>query len=400
MNRDILDWLRSPAGQALLSELAARDLSETSVLRELTRLRATYPAELARAAIEQTLLRRRARAKFPHADRLFFTREALEQASSAAVATHRVQRFAAYDHVADICCGIGGDALALATAGRRVTAVDRDELRLALAAANAAALGLSGRIVFRHSDVLVDPPPRADAIFCDPGRRVGGRRRFHVEQYEPPLAHVLAWRKQTPALAVKLSPGVDITELTEIDTCELEFISLDGELKEAALWCGPLATTRRRATVLRTAGQADAHPAESATMVAYPTGCVAPQAPPGSVLYEPDPAIIRAGLVAELAVQLGAAQLDPHIAYLTADTLVATPFARAWRMLEWLPFNLKRLRARLRARDAGPVTVKKRGSPLDTDTLARRLRGAGRCPLVVVLTQVAGQPAALICVNL
>jgi hypothetical protein len=122
-----------------------------------------------------------------------------------------------------------------------------------------------------------------------------------------------------------------------------------------------------------------------------------PLASPGTYLYEPDPAVIRAQLVATLADQIGAAQLDRMIAYLTADHAVATPFARCWRVLEWLPFNLKRLRARLAALDAGPVTVKKRGSPLDTDTLARQLSGAGEHTLVVVLTRMRDQPVALIC---
>ena len=122
-----------------------------------------------------------------------------------------------------------------------------------------------------------------------------------------------------------------------------------------------------------------------------------PLAPPAGYFYEPDPAIIRARLVAALAEQIGAAQLDREIAYLTAERAIATPFARCWRVIEWLPFGLKRLRARLRALDAGAVTVKKRGSPLDTDALARQLSGDGARPLVVVLTKVAGQPAALIC---
>jgi hypothetical protein len=123
----------------------------------------------------------------------------------------------------------------------------------------------------------------------------------------------------------------------------------------------------------------------------------APLSLPAAYLYEPDPAILRARLVATLAEQLGAAQLDREIAYLTAARAVATPLARCWRVLEWLPFSLKRLRARLHTLDAGAVTVKKRGSPLDTNALARQLSGAGSRPLVVVLTQAQGRPVALIC---
>ena len=396
MELTTLHWLLTAEGQALLAELAVREVAATDTLREVERLRRHVTPERARAALEMALLRRHARAKFPQADQLYFTREALEQASAAPVATQRAARFATgnYHHLADLGCGVGGDALAFAAAGMTVTAVDHDPLRLAMCRANAEALGFAPHIVTHAQDLLSAPPPLAEALFCDPGRRAEGHRRFRVADYSPPLAHVLSWRAQTPALAVKLSPGVAWAELpTEV---EVEFVALNGELKEATLWCGPLATTTRRATVLqcRADGQLTIH-----TLLANPAG--SPPAtylrPPLAFLYEPDPAVIRAGLVTDLGAHLDAAQLDPQIAYLTAPWHTVTPFARVWPVLTWLPFNLKALRARLRSLDAGRVTVKKRGSPLDPDTLARQLSGDGERPLVVVLTHVAGRPAVLIC---
>ncbi len=394
MNLDTLAWLQSPPGQTLLAELAGREIADADVLGELTRLRRSYTPDQASAAVELSLLRRRAAAKFPAAACMFFTREALEQASASPVATHRAVRLSSYGQVADLCCGIGGDALAIAESGAHVLAVDRDELRLALATANAAALGLTERIRFIQRDLLAEDPPSAEAIFCDPGRRAGGRRRFHVSEYEPPLDHILAWRTHTPTLVVKLSPGVDVAELPA-DGIEREFVSLDGELKEAALWCGPLAGTRRRATLLRTGlgGETQIYTIASD----QPTSPSSRILPPASFLYEPDPAVIRAGLVTDLAEQIGADQLDPHIAYLTSADRVATPFARVWPVISWQPFSLKRLRASLRELGGGPVTVKKRGSPIDTDALARQLSGDGSRPLVVVLTQHRGQPICLIC---
>ena len=383
-----LDWLRSPDGQSLLTELAQRDIRDATLLAELQRLRARYAPEQARAAVEQTLLRARARAKFSPADVMYFTREALEQATAEPVARHRAGRIASRgtSHVVDLGCGIGGDALALAAAGLRVTAIDRDRLRLALAEANAHALGLTERMTFVHADV-VDAPPQADALFVDPARRSGGRRVFDVGQYQPPLDRVFAWGQQTPALCVKLAPGVPYEELAPPFAHGIECVSLGGELKETTLWCGPLASVSRRATVL---------PANM-TLTAAPNMPKAPLAEPTAFLYEPDPAIIRAHLVTDLAHELGAAQLDPQIAYLTSDQHIVTPFARVWRIIEWLPFQLKRLRARLRAFDAGSVTVKKRGSPLDTDALARQLSGKGARPLVVALTRMQEQPIAIIC---
>lgn len=398
MNLETFSWLLSEAGQALLAEAAAGDLSEAAQLRELTRLRRLASPERAAAAYEQALLRRRAAAKFSQAGALYFVREALEQASGEQIAAYRARRYAGRAELADLCCGIGGDALALARVGR-VLAADHDELRLAIAAANARALGLAERIRFVQADVEQLAAPAADAIFFDPARRSDGRRVFALADYRPPVELLGRWLTRVPAIGVKLAPGVADDEVAALaerigrPAIETEFISVDGELKEAALWLGPLATAERRATLLRSAAPAG-QPIVTLDDLGAPA---APLAEPLAFLYEPDPAVIRAHLIASLAGQIDAAQIDRQIAYLTSAEQRATPFARCWRVLEWLPFSLKRLRARLRALEAGAVTVKKRGSPLDTDALARQLSGDGARALVVVLTNVAERPAALIC---
>lgn len=387
MDQDLINWLCSPEGSAILADLATRDIREATILSELNRLRRSLPAARARAAIDQALLRRRAISKFPQADRMLFTREALEQASAAPVAAHRARRLAQVGDVADLGCGIGGDTIALAGAGAQVIAVERDPIRLALARFNVEVLGLGSRVCFLERDLLREPPPSAAALFCDPARRSGERRLFDPDHFQPPLSHVLSWRQHTPALAVKLAPGIQRSVVP--DDAEVEFVSLDGNLKEAVIWCGPCATTSRRATVLDSDGA-------MSTMIAAATPAPSLNLPL-AVLYEPDPAVIRAGLVAELADQLGAYQLAPDIAYLTAHTALPTPFARAWPIITWIPFQLKRLRTLVRELDAGVVTVKKRGSPLDTDSLARQLSGSGQRHLVVVLTQMPDGPIAIIC---
>ncbi len=384
-------------GQALLGEAMRADLSDGARLRELERLRRRATPEQATAAYEIALLRRRAAEKFTDAGRLYFSREALEQASSEVVACHRAARYQRLfkqnpdSVVADLACGVGGDMLALARVAK-VIAIDRDPVRLAMATANAAASGLADRVRVIQADLEHDAIPHADAIFFDPARRVNGRRVFSLADYQPPISMIERWRKDVPAIGVKVAPGVDDTELESLGDLEAEFISVGGELKEAMLWFGPLAPQPgRRAIVLANGTIASMFiPKEAQTPVV-------PLAEPASYLIEPDPAVIRAHLVAWLAAESGAVQLDREIAYLTAMKPLVSPLARSWRVIEWLPFALKRLRVRLRALDAGAVTVKKRGSPLDTTTLARQLSGSGSRPLVVVLTWITGRPAAIIC---
>lgn len=387
--RDLL----APGGQALLQEAAALAPTEATLLACLDRLRRGAPPELAAAAVEQVLLRARAAAsgKFSRAAAMYFTRDGLEQATGEPLAQYRAERYAPYGDLADLGAGIGGDALALA-GSHRVLAFDRDLLRLAMARENAKAYGVDARLLPVLADLNEVAPPRVGALFCDPGRRTAaGRRVRTTRDYEPPLATLDAWRARVPALGVKVSPGIDYAELPPPDRAEVEFVSERGALKETVLWYGPLRTAARRATLL---------PSRATLMTAGEPLPAVPISPPGKFLYEPDRAVIRAHLVELLAPHLKAWKLDRDIAYLTSDALVATPFARAYPVLESLPFSLKALVKKVREYDAGVVTVKKRGSPLDTEALARTLRGTGTRPLTVVLTHLLGRPYALICVAL
>ena len=390
MDRASFRALLAPAGQALLARVAALpDLREETLLRHLTRLRRDTPADLAAAAAETVLLRRRAAVKFARAERMYFTRDALEQATAEVIARHRAARFAGYDRVADLGCGIGGDSLALAAVSEEVVALDRDPLRLALARANAAAYGVAERVAWVQAELTPAPPVRVAAAFVDPARRTaGGRRVSRVEQYEPPLSLVRGWLPALPALAVKASPAIARADRERLaPEAEVEFISVAGELREAVLWFGPLRTAARRATLL---------PVGQTLTGSGPDQPLAIAAP-GRYLLEPDPAVYRAELLGALAASLGAWQIDATIAYLSSDERPASPFVRSWAIEDVLPFSAKGVRQHLRARRVGSIVVKKRGSPIDPETFQRLLKLDGPEERTVVLTRVRSRPVAIIC---
>ncbi len=389
MDSEGLRQLLSPSGQHVLAEAMQRAPRREDFLNHFNTLSRKFPAELARSAVETAILRREAASKFPQAQSMYFTREALEQATGAEVAAYRAERYVEFRRVIDLGCSIGGDTLALAK-HLPALGIDLDPLRLQIAAANALALGLRDRTAFAQADLYAWLPARASAdtaLFFDPARRSRERRAFHVWDYQPPLEVVVRWLAHFPALGVKISPGVDLKELINFDA-EVEFISMAGELKEAVLWFGPLKGATRRATLLPGPYSLTADSSvlsEKATL-----------SEPLRYIYEPDPAILRAGLVRPLAQQLEAAQLDEDIAYLTSAEVRPTPFARAWEIETWLPFNLKHLRDFLRQRRVGKVTVKKRGSPLEPEALIRDLRLKGDQERTIFLTHFMGKPIVIL----
>ncbi|MFG3346809.1 SAM-dependent methyltransferase [Streptomyces sp. NPDC048018] len=376
--------LLAPEGQALLDTL--RDHDPSQELAVASRLRRDHPAELVSAALGQARLRQRAVAKFGAEDayRMYFTPNGVEQSTRASVGAHRAARLRALGvgSVADLCSGIGGDAIALARAGISVLAVDRDPLTAAAARANATALGLADLVEVRCADVTeVDTGPY-DAVFVDPARRGGRGRIFDPEAYSPPLSWAVEAARRAPHAALKIAPGIPHEAVPE--EAEAEWISDGGDVKEAVLWFGTEPGARRATLLPGGAGLVGRGLPDPAVR------------PVGRYLYEPDGAVIRAHLVADVARDLDGGLIDETIAYITADALTPTPFAAAYEITDVLPFNLKRLKALLREREVGTLTVKKRGSAVEPEEIRRRVKPKGPNAATVLLTRVAGAPTMLI----
>ncbi|NUW40739.1 methyltransferase domain-containing protein [Nonomuraea rhodomycinica] len=289
--------------------------------------------------------------------------------------------------VVDVCCGSGGDLLALARAGCLVDAVDTDPLSVAVARANAEALGLAGRVTVRVADAASVRPEDYDVLFADPARRTARGRTFDPMAYSPPWPVVLDLLARAPMACLKVAPGIPYEFIPE--GAEAEWVSYKGEVKEASLWMSPGAA--REAGLVRLATLLPGG------HVLRGTGAVAPTGPLGRYVYEPDGAAIRAHLVAEVAELVGGRLPDPMIAYITGDDPVDTPWAARYEVEEALPFSLKRLRAALRDRKIGNVTIKKRASAVDIERLRSDLRLSGSESAVVILTRIMDKPAALIC---
>lgn len=387
MDLDDFRWLLTDEGQALLAEATALVAAGTAPLAAGSALRRTTTPERAATALTQVELRVRAVAKFGDlAPRMYFTPDALEQATRLRVAQHRAGRAAAFGArtLVDLGCGIGGDLIAAASAGIVCAGVDLDPVRVAVAEANLAALGLPGAV--QVADATTVDHSGFDLAFADPARRSGAGRSFRVEDWTPPWSWVEGLL--TRDACVKVAPGIPHALVP--DAVEAEWVSDDGEVKEAALWAGRTATVARRATVIGVGGLATITDEEDPGAGAVGVRAV------GDYLYEPDGAVIRAGLVTAVAAGVDGGLVDPKIAYVTADQPFRTPFARSYRVLETLPYREKQLKAALRERGIGRLTIKKRGVDVSPEALRRRLSLSGDAEATIVLTRVLGEGTALL----
>lgn len=380
--------LLNPDSLRLLSSLTPISAKD-DVLGTVTSLRKQgLDAELVAQLVTQLRLRFRAKSKFGEfATQMLFTEAGLEQASRLAVAAHHADRFLKHGitSVTDLGCGIGADSLAFATMGLRVVSVEKDPETAALAAFNLAPFE-NARVELGDAQEF---NPDTQALWFDPARRnletkTESRQMVSPSDFSPDLDWVFNQARLKPT-GVKLGPAFPHELIPE--GCEAQWVSHQGDLVELSLWFGSLGKSGRSALMLgETSHQLSAEEVE-----------LAPVDELSAYLFEPDPSLIRSGLMGNLANQLGLWSISPGIAYLSGSEVVSSPWLKTYEVLEVLPLDEKRLAAWCRTNDIGIVEIKKRGVDITPEALRPKLKLKGAGAVTMVLTKVGDARRALIC---
>ncbi|MGO2112332.1 MAG: class I SAM-dependent methyltransferase [Pseudoclavibacter sp.] len=407
MNRDELLTLLTPDAMQLLADVGDLD-DRADVVGIVSRMRgAGHDAATVATVLTQAKLRRRGAAKFgPFAARMLVTEDGLQQATRLSVAAHHAERFraAGCERVADLGCGIGADAMAFASLGFDVTAIDANEVTAAIATHN---LAMFDNAAVRHARAEEVDLGEFDGLWFDPARREGGdvgasgpsaarspggaptrgsRRLADPADWSPGLDFVFGTAAVHP-IGVKLGPAIDHDLLP--DGAETQWVSVGGDLVEATVWAGGL----QRDGVGRSALILGDRPAERAApgpVDDEPVGDL------GEYVFEPDPAIIRARLIGDVAREVNGRMLSADIAWITGDEAVDTPFATAFRVREVLPLQVAKLKRALRERGIGRLEIKKRGVDLDPATFRTQLALKGDESATLICTRVGESRRALL----
>ncbi len=404
MDLALLRQLTTGEGWGLLQSLPPYDEAQAMALQQRLR-EAGFDPELVAAALNQSRLRARAVDKFGEFARgMVLTSDGLEQATRLAVAAQHAQRFraAGIHTVYDLGCGIGADAMAMAGLDLRVRAIDADEFTAAIAAVNLRHWpdSTAGHGTAEEFAAPAGAGARGVGAWLDPARRTPGvadvagrtRRLFSLADISPSWDTVQAVARALPATGAKLSPGLPHAAVPA--GAEAQWTSWDGEVVECAVWWGPLVRRAgRTAAVLR-----HGSPAVVVTAGAEEPAALGNLAEVGPWLYDPDRAVLRAGLVSALTDATGGVELDAGVGYVSSTRRVDVPFARRYAVVEAMPLNVKALRGWLRDRGIDRLTIKKRGVSVDADLLRRQLRlpPKGRTEATVVLTRVRSNQVALV----
>ncbi len=377
-------FLVSPEGSAALAMAQDRDLP-LGVVERAAALRKFLPPAKASAVGEQLALQDRARERFGDLapGHFLYSDAGLQMMTHPLVASRRARRFAAAGYPAvDGTCGLGGDATAQAATGVEMIAVERSRSTAILAAAN---LRNMAQVVIGDATAL---PLRlaGRALFLDPSRRQGSRRRFDPKAFSPPWDACVALAQEARLAAIKTAPGIDDTAIPA--EAEAEFVQVGRSLREATVWVGEGAAPGvRRAVMLP--GDLE--------MTSLEAECDGAPRPLGRFVIDPAGCVTRAGLVRQLGAHVGGFLMDRQVAYLTADAAVETPFGTTLEVLEDVPFSIARLRGLLHERGWRPDEIRRRAFPVEPDELRRLLKPKGTIPVTLVCTTIGGARRVFVC---
>ena len=366
--------MTTEAGNELLAEVATVKSIRPG---DLARFRKGASPAAVSAAIRLSQARVKAAVKFEHGRRMWVEPTAVEQATSEPVARHKARRFVC-PLVVDLCAGIGGDALALAACSD-VLAIDRDQGMCRRLRYNASVYDCADRLLPVRSRAETFAIPAGAWLHLDPDRRANGHERARsLDDYAPGPDFWKSAARQVAAGAIKVGPASDFAKHFAGPEFEVELISLRGECKEATVWFGELVSCRRRATRL---------PEDvSWTDRDGPTGRFASATPLGALIFDPDPSILRAGLLDAFALEHGIARVADDVDYLTGERLISSPFLTAFHVLEVLPLDLKHLKRLITKNEIGTLEIKVRGAVVAPEALRRQLDlgGAQTASLIVI----------------
>ena len=394
MERAELFRLFTPEALALLGSIGDLD-AKADVVKLVSALRAEgYDAGLVAAVLTQAKLRRRARKKFgDFTDGMLFTEDGLEQASRLQAAALHAGRFrgAGITQVADLGCGLGAESMAMGAIDLNVRAFEIDEVTAALAVFN---LGAFENVEVEQADITTLDLSQFEALFFDPARReLDGKgeraaRKFDPAQFAPNFNWVLDQARTKPT-GIKLGPGHPHEAIAE--DAEAQWLSIDGDLVELALWFGDVKRPKvsRAATVVNATGRHEIVSEEFESEVAE-------IAPLKQYIYEPDNAVVRSHLIADLARDVGATLISREIAYLSSDVEIDSPFMRGFRVIDEMAFDRKKLKAYLRDRNIGTLEIKKRGVDVVPEQLRKEMSLKGEIAATLILTRVGDDHRALI----
>lgn len=304
-----------------------------------------------------------------------FTLKSYEQCSSQATAMYKTSLFLK-GKVLDLTGGLGVDDWAFAKADNEVVSIEPNEELNEIATYNFGLLGVSNirRTSVKAENYLQNNEQMFDWVYCDSDRRPGGKKVFDLSGSVPDILSLLPEIFScTPTLLIKASPMVDITSCIKQLKCVERSIVVQwrGEVREVLFLVKKDFAGEAHISAVEVNDLG--HVLQEISTVQTKVLMLAENAA-NRFLYEPVPAVVKAGLVNEVATSFGLSRVGTNSAYLLGNEEGIAFWGRTFRIQTSMLYKPDVLKKYLQEKNIVKANVAKRDFPLQVDEIRKKFK--------------------------
>jgi len=380
----LYDFLLSDNSQDFYHDIGQRDVTKINQIQYLKKKYQNYPVAEFLTLIR---LRKNAIKRIKDADKYLFTTKGVEQSSSSEVAKYHAKLLAEVDVIADLCCGNGIDLINIAKDKSLVYAVDLSNTALLCSKYNCKMNNLDN---IQFLNIKAENfNEKVQGVFIDPDRRPEERRVIQAEDISPNFNELLNIIDKYKNVVIKLSPVFDyISASVPVDHTWV-FISENRILKEILLCTGIFSTPNKTKKVVLLPNSIFMGNKQSVKITSVK-----------KFIYDPDPAIIRSGLVQDLAYDVGAILINKHLSILTSDNIINSNFLKSYKVIDSFHYNRKTLQTYLKEHQVGKLVIKVRGFPERPNQILQKLKLSGPNSSLIYLIRMDNEFLCIVIENL
>lgn len=304
-----------------------------------------------------------------------FTLKSYEQCSSQATAMYKSSLFSE-GNLLDLTGGLGVDDWAFAKAGNEVVSLEPDEELNEIATYNFRLLGVNHiqRLPQKAEDYLQSNNPMFGCVYCDADRRPGGKKVYDLSGSVPDILSLIPEIFScTSTLLIKASPMVDITSCTrQLKNVERTIVvQWRGEVREVLFLVKKDFAEETRISAVEVDDKGKVLQEISSAKTKLP---ILTENASSRFLYEPVPAVVKAGLVNEVAATFGLSRVGINSAYLIGNEEGISFWGRTFRIQTIMLYKPEVLKKYLKEKNIVKANVAKRDFPLQVEDIRKKFK--------------------------
>ena len=263
--------------------------------------------------------------------------------------------------ILDACAGAGFDAIAFLNDGNQVTSCELNESSAKKLNLNRELYGLSNWKI-NQTNCIDENPKSYSALYFDPMRRMNNKRMVRIEDYSPGIQEIAKFTKSGIPILIKTSPLLTITPEIK-NEFQMIFVSRHFECKEILLAKNLIHLPQNSLYF----ADHDFH-FNLDNLQDQPNENGKSDLNEFQFIYEPNPALLKSGMVKQAASHFDIVQPSENCGYFFGNNYDVEHLFRRYQLIDNQYYKINKINKRMN-QFSGEIILKKKNSSFDLNSI-------------------------------